>query len=325
MRADLLRSLIEAHLSSDTALFRRLALQLAASEERAGHSRIAGEIRESLAVVPEVDHVSGQVVDIGRPRKELAGLLSGGYRPERLHDVVLTDEATSALEGLLRELGQRSELQEWGLSPSRKLLFHGPPGCGKTMTAAAIAGELGLALMTVRFDALFSRYLGETASHLATIFDEMRRRPAVYLFDEFDAIGRSRSESSDVGELRRVVVSFLQMIDSDDSPSILIAATNFEGVLDRATFRRFDMIIDFPLPELEGVERLLRLRLSRFKLSRTAVDQLATRAVGLSFAEIARATDQAIKSMILDRRERLLASDVEAAIDNVSRRRHPAT
>ena len=320
MRSHLLRSLVEAHLSRDDAMFRRLALQLAATEERAGHNRIADEIRKSLSVVPEAPSLgSGQIVDMGRPRKELTGLLTGGYRRERLREVILTDEAGSAIARALREFKKRQELQDWGLEPARKLLFHGPPGCGKTMTASAIAGELDLPLMTVKFDALFSRYLGETASHLATIFDEMCRRPAVYLFDEFDAIGRSRVESSDIGEIRRVVVSFLQLLDSDDSPSIVIAATNFEGGLDRAIFRRFDLIVNFPPPSARDIEGLLGLRLARYRLPQTALARLSTKAKGLTFADVARAIDESLKTMVLSKSDHLREQDIDAAIANAGR------
>ena len=322
MRSALLRSLIESHLARDDATFRRLALQLAATEEQAGHSRVAHEIRESLAEVQEAPPPAlGQVVDMGRPRREFAGLLTGSYRPERLSEVVLTDEARLEIERALREFGKRQELEDWGLAPARKLLFHGPPGCGKTMTASAVAGELGLSLMTVRLDALFSRYLGETASHLATIFEEMRRRPAVYLFDEFDAVGQSRAGESDIGEVRRVVISFLQLLDSDDSPSIVIAATNFEGALDRALFRRFDSIVNFPLPSKQDIERLLRLRLERFRFSKETLVRLSTKSLGLTFADVARAIDQSLKGIVLDHRDDLCEQDIGAAIAEARRRR----
>ena len=322
MRSALLRRLIESHLARDDATFRRLALQLAATEEQAGHSRVADEIRESLAEVQEAPPPAlGQVVDMGRPRRELTGLLAGSYRPERLSEVVLTDEARLKLDRALREFGKRQELENWGLAPARKLLFHGPPGCGKTITASAVAGELGLSLMTVRFDALFSRYLGETASHLATIFEEMRRRPAVYLFDECDAIGQSRSEGSDIGEVRRVVTSFLQLLDSDDSPSIVIAATNFEGTLDRALFRRFDLILQFPTPSKAAIEILFHLRLARFRFSKAALARLSTKALGLTFADVARAIDQSLKGMVLDHRDDLREDDVGTSIAEARHRR----
>lgn len=139
---------------------------------------------------------------------------------------------------MLSENRSRARLERFGVSPRRRLLFHGAPGCGKTLAAAVLAGEMGLPLMTVRFDALFSRFLGATAVQLRAIFAEMPRRPGVYLFDEFDSVAKARGDSQDVGEMNRVVTAFLQLVDADMSGSILVAATNYVELLDRAVFRR---------------------------------------------------------------------------------------
>jgi SpoVK/Ycf46/Vps4 family AAA+-type ATPase len=200
------------------------------------------------------------------------------------------------------------------VAPRRKFLFYGPPGCGKTLTAAVLAGELGLPLMTVRFDGLFSRFLGATGGHLKVIFDEMPRRPAVYLFDEFDALAKSRGDVQDVGEVRRVVTSFLQLMDADRSGSLIIAATNFETLLDRAVFRRFEVMLLLPLPDADQLEQLLRLRLAAFAVPVSVIRTLAGSAAGLSFADAARACDDAIRTMVLDERRSLDVGDLERAL-----------
>lgn len=316
MRSDILRQLLKAHADGDEAGFRKAALQLADFESRAGHIKVADELRQVIAAMrPAEPRRSVGPVDIARPRGELADLLEGGYRDERLRDIVLEAETQSLLDRVLRENRERAELESWGVTASRRLLFYGPPGCGKTFAARVLAGELGLPLLTVRFDGLFSRFLGATAAHLKSIFDEMPRRPAVYLFDEFDAVGKFRGDWQDVGEIRRVVTSFLQLLDADRSRSIVIAATNFEEILDRAVVRRFDLALHFGLPDASRLMKLIELRLVSFELPRKVIRDAAENAVGreLSYADAARACDDAIKTMILDRRRSLRGHDLMEA------------
>jgi hypothetical protein len=327
VRPDILKRLIQAHADGDEQGFRKAAIQLAANEGSAGHSRVAQELRAAIDRLPPLGEAARAAfapidlaVDISQPRGDLAGLLNGGFRQERLRDIVLSAETRPRLERLLQENRNRATLEGWGVGPSRKLLFYGPPGCGKTLAAAVVAGELGLPLMTVRFDGLFSRFLGATAGHLKVIFDEMPRRPAVYLFDEFDAVAKSRGDAHDVGEVRRVVTSFLQLTDADNSGSIIIAATNFETLLDRAVFRRFDTILPFPLPSKEQLARLIVMKLAAFAFSPRDARLLANRAVGMSFADAARACDNAIRTMVLAKRAELHPEDIVQAFDDGSAR-----
>ena len=289
MRAAVLRQLIQAHADGDEAAFRKAALQLASSESAAGHRRVADEIRqlaESLA--DNHGRAPKSPLSLARPPKELAGLLQGDYSEARLRDIVLTTTARDDFRQIIAENRQRVKLESWGVSPSRTLLLYGPPGCGKTLAAQVLAGELGLPAMTVRLDAVFSRYLGETAAHLRAVFDEMPRRPAVYLFDEFDAIGKTRGDGNDVGELRRVVIAFLQLMDSDRSLGLIVAATNDDAILDPALFRRFDVLMHFDLPTVNQLQELIAMRLAIFDLSLPVRQDLAFAAHGLSFAEAAR-------------------------------------
>ncbi len=179
---------------------------------------------------------------------------------------------------------------------------------------------MGLPLMTVRLDALFSRFLGATATHLRAIFAEMPRRPGIYLFDEFDAVAKARGDAHDVGEMNRIVTSFLQLMDSDKSNSIVIAATNHAELLDRAIFRRFDLIVPFALPTSSQIDALLKLRLGAFDLPTSFTRQVATTARGMSFADVARSTDNAIRSMALAGRTRLDVADVDDAFARVEHR-----
>ncbi len=320
MKGDILKRLLQAHSEGDEPAFHKAALQLATSESTAGHVRVAEELRAIIAKMGPLSTNARPVIDIAQPRGELADILTGGHRDERLRDVVLPDGLRQRIERVLRENRSRGRLEKWGVGPRRRLLFHGPPGCGKTLTAAAMAGEIGLPLMTVRVDALFSRFLGATASHLRAIFAEMPRRPGVYLFDEFDAVAKARGDSQDVGEMGRIVTAFLQLIDADVSGSLLIAATNHSQLLDHAVFRRFDLILPFERPEPGQIAALLQLRLRPFDLADTIVASLSGRAKGMSYADVARACDDAIRTMALDGREHVTVNDVEGALEDVRSR-----
>jgi SpoVK/Ycf46/Vps4 family AAA+-type ATPase len=328
MKADVLKLLLQAHANGDETSFRKAALQLAAAESSAGHGRIADEIRTIIAGLPAVPAVPtprpGPVYDIATPRGDLADVLEGGYREERLRDIVLRAEVRDLILRVVQENRSRSRLERFGVSPRRRLLFHGAPGCGKTLAAAVLAGEMGLPLMTIRFDALFSRFLGATAVQLRAVFAEMPRRPAVYLFDEFDAVGKARGDAQDVGEMNRVVTAFLQLVDADVSGSLIVAATNHVELLDRAVFRRFDLIVPFDRPTLEQIAALLYLRLGTLGLDASRADELAALAHGWSFADVARACDDAVRSMALDGREVVASLDVELALAELARRAMPS-
>ena len=325
MKADILKLLLQSHADGDESSFRKAALQLAAAESTAGHVRVAEEIRAIIAKMPATSaRKQGPVIDIAAPRGELADLLDAGHRDERLRDIVLRPEAQEILLRVITENRSRGRLERFGVSPRRRLLFHGAPGCGKTLAAAVLAGEMGLPLMTVRFDALFSRFLGATAVQLRAIFAEMPRRPGVYLFDEFDSVAKARGDSQDVGEMNRVVTAFLQLVDADVSGSLLVAATNHVELLDRAVFRRFDIIIPFDKPTREQLVTLMKLRLATVGLSNEAAERLAGNADAWSFADVARACDDAIRTMALDDRDQISERDVVSALEELKRRELPA-
>jgi SpoVK/Ycf46/Vps4 family AAA+-type ATPase len=182
----------------------------------------------------------------------------------------------------------------------RKLLLVGPPGTGKTMTAAALAGDLGLPLFSIQLDALITQYMGQTAAKLRIVFDALQATRGVYFFDEFDALGGERGSKNDVGEIRRVLNSFLQFLEQDDSDSLVLGATNHVGLLDRALFRRFDSVLEYSLPSEEIATHVMRARLALLDTSSIDWQAAAKAADGLSHAEIAMACEQAAKNAILD-------------------------
>jgi SpoVK/Ycf46/Vps4 family AAA+-type ATPase len=190
-------------------------------------------------------------------------------------------------------------LQTHGLSPRRKVLLVGPPGTGKTLTARALAGEMHLPLFSLLLDGVITKYLGETAAKLRLVFDGIQRTRGVYLFDEFDALGGQRTSPNDVGEIRRVLNSFLQFLEQDESESLIIASTNHPELLDRALFRRFDDVLEYSLPTDELSEQILRARLAMLNTRRIQWPKVVEAARGLSYAEIVRACEDAAKDVVL--------------------------
>jgi SpoVK/Ycf46/Vps4 family AAA+-type ATPase len=201
-------------------------------------------------------------------------------------------------------------------------LFCGPPGCGKTVTAEAIAGELGLPLIYARFDSVISSYLGRTSANLRSIFDFALQGSYVILFDEFDAVGKSRNDMGDHGELKRVVNSFLQLLDSFESDNILIAATNHESLLDSALWRRFDEVLFFDLPTKEQIAELIRMKLAGFPHTPIGKNQeVIDLMVGFSHADVERTCLEAIKHAILSNRRQVNEKDFAASLEHQLKRK----
>ena len=255
---------------------------------------------------------------LAQPRGELAGLLNVAYPKTRLADMALDKAVADRVHRVLLEQRQQHRIKQHGLPPLRKLLLLGPPGTGKTMTAAALAGELGFPLFAIQLDGLITKYMGETAAKLRLIFDAVQQTVAVYLFDEFDALGGERGTKNDVGEIRRVLNSFLQFLEQDESDSLIIAATNHPQLLDRAVFRRFDMVIQYGLPSKAAAETVMKGRLALLDTAHVEWPTVVAAAEGLSHAEIARACEQAAKNVILDHRT---AIDTGALIATLDERR----
>ena len=248
-RADLLKKLFSSYNNDDRELFIKTAYELIADERKKNHSILADELemvlnggkkqyRQSISAMKTVAAQNSDKED---------RLVEIVYPDKYFDDVVLPQEKALQLEEVIREFQNWDILISNGVGPSNKLLFYGPPGCGKSLSASILAAEIGIPLMYVRFDALVSSYLGETASNIRKVFDLAKSDSFIILFDEFDAIGRSRNDATEHGEINRVVNTFLQQLDNFKGRSIIIAATNFEQSLDYALWRRFDDTIRFDL------------------------------------------------------------------------------
>lgn len=309
-----LKALLKSHVDGDDDRFFSVAMQVAAHEARRGHGRLAEELR-ALIDRAKSRPGAGAPVPIGRPRGELANLLEASCPSARLGQMVLGTELGAQIRRVIREQRHAGRILERGLAPRRKLLLTGPPGTGKTLTASVLAGELGLPLLQVRLDGLITKYMGETAAKLRQIFESTGRTRGVYFFDEFDAIGSQRGLANDVGEIRRVLNSFLQMIEQERSHSLVMAATNHPGILDPALFRRFDDILHYELPDTSQIAKVLRARLASAARKGIGWQSLARLAAGLSYAEVVRAADEVLKDALIHERPRVCEEDVRVMLE----------
>jgi len=269
--AEQIKSLIKSFGDGDESRFFATAMQIAASEARKGHTTFAQELKNLIERAKKgrsnsfLD--STKTISISKPKRELNELIDVFQPKIKLNDMVLDKQVRKSLDRVIEEQRKVELLRQHNLTPKRKLLLTGIPGCGKTMTAQALAGELGLTVFIIRLDGLMSKFMGESIAKLRMIFDAMEDHRGVYLFDEFDSIGSQRDQGQDVGEIKRVLNSFLINIEKDQSNSIIIAATNLPESLDKALFRRFDDIIRYPLPEIVDIKKVLKKNLSGFSVT----------------------------------------------------------
>ena len=290
--AEQVKCLVKAYANHDDEKFTTVALQIAAHEARVGHDAVARDLKK------EIDLISKKKPETYRlePVNPLFLFSSPSVRE---NDLIVSADLATRIERVLIEFRNRRKLQSYGYANRRKLLLEGVPGTGKTLTASVIASELGLPLYTVQMDKLVSKFMGETSSKLRQVFDAMYTDEGVYFFDEFDAIGSDRSFDNEVGEMRRILNSFLQFIEMDSSDSIIISATNNQKLLDKALFRRFDDVLHYDLPTRGEISKLYEYKLGCIAPYLMVSERLIDESLGLSHAEIVRVLDDAIKSSIL--------------------------
>jgi len=317
--AEQIKSLIKSFGEGDESRFFTTAMQIAASEARKGHTTFAQELKLLIEKARKTRSISfidrNKTIPISQSKRDLNELIEIFQPKIKLKDMILTSEVKEVLTKIIHEQRKYEILRQHNLMPRRKLLLKGPPGCGKTMTAQALAGELGISVFIVRLDGLISKFMGESIAKLRLIFDAMPDHKGVYLFDEFDSIGSHRNQGQDVGEIKRVLNSFLINIEKDQSNSIIIAATNMPEALDQALFRRFDDIITFPLPNRREIEDTIKKNLSGFKFTEQIdYNSFSKEAEGLNYSDIVKACEETIKEMILKGRKKLNKSDMFTAL-----------
>lgn len=290
--ANQLKMLVKSHFEENNEKFNTIALQIAAHEARLGHTNLANDIRK---IIESSKNNKPRLKNID---SNLQGLFLEIYPQERLSDLVVSPQIKERIERIIHEFTYKDKLFKHNLENRRKILLSGNPGTGKTMTASIIANELRLPIYVVLMDKIVTKYMGETSAKLRQIFDFIKDVPAVYLFDEFDAIGGQRGKDNEVGEMRRVLNSFLQFLERDHSDSLIIAATNNLELLDQALFRRFDDVIRYQLPTDNEKLQLLKNRLNG-NLSNKEIKDLLPELTSLSHAEINQACLDVIKTSVI--------------------------
>lgn len=316
-----LKALFKAFREGDELAFRRVAQRVIEEEEAKQHVALArdlkkiigggmGDERQSTVQLPPPPHDREDdwpLANVRHPRRYFG-------------DLVLDERTLTRLSHLAKEVSRWSDLTAIGIPRRRRVMLYGPPGCGKTSAAEALAAEVGRPLVVVRLDAVVSSYLGETATNLHQLIHYAAESPFVVLFDEFDALGKLRGDPTEHGEIKRVVNAFLQMLDNYDGQSLVLAATNHEQLLDPAMWRRFDDVVEFPKPTVHQVRQLLRLRLRPIARQKLDIEKAASQLSGLPHAAVEMTAHSAMRSAILDDRKQVRPDDLQHAVQEVRRR-----
>lgn len=273
MKAELYKRLFKAIFSEDIISLKKIAITIVQEERQLGHNVLAEALEKiSITEKPNYSMFNTQQDNLGLsslPKSKRTNSQLVSYIPREMlkHHMILPDYVENRLLSIEQEYAARDRLKKFNLTPKKKILLFGPPGCGKTLSAERIAWNLGLPLLKVRFDSLLSSYFGESASNLRMVFDYCKKEPVVLLLDECDFIAKSRVTTQDVGEVPRIVNMLLTLLDEYDAPGLVLATTNLKVSLDEALFRRFDDVIEMPMPEKPERKRLLEMTLSAIPVS----------------------------------------------------------
>lgn len=309
MKADLIKRLFKAIFSEDIVSLKKIANIIIHEERGLGHGKLADSL-EHISVT-EKPRFSTQgdrqtngnglgISSLPSSKRDNSQLVSFVSREMLKHHMVLPQDVENRLLSIEKEYAARERLGKYNLTPKRKILLHGSPGCGKTLSAERIAWNLGLPLLKVRFDALLSSYFGESASNLRAVFDYCKKEPVVLLLDECDFIAKSRVSTQDVGEVPRIVNMLLTLLDEYNAPGLVIATTNLKIQLDEALFRRFDDVIEIPMPQVEEREKLLKMTLSAISVDKSVdLHIIAEKMDGYSYANVVLTAERAAKYSVL--------------------------
>ncbi len=293
-------------------------------EIKKGHEKLAEKLRfildKNLAIGQnfkgELRKMLPSGIVVPNDKRNNFPLAVSIQRDELRHEMVLPVDTEEKIRRIEKEFAAKERLAHHGLKYRQKVLIYGAPGCGKSMSAERIAWNLGLPFLKVRFDVIISSFLGETANNLTRLFEGIKEFPCVLLFDEFDIIGKTRTNSQDVGEMHRVVNILLTLLEEYNSQGLLIATTNIENALDQALFRRFDDIIEMPKPSKEEILRLTKMTLSSIEKSKDINwNSIVERMIGLSAAIVVKVANDAAKIAVIGNEKVLQQSHIEKSLN----------
>lgn len=277
-------------------------------ELKKGHDKLAERLKNILtrnvktnqSIKGELRDIFSSSVHIPTDKRSNIPLAIQLKRDALRHEMILSKETEEKIARIEKEFLARERLSHFGLQPRRRILFHGCPGCGKSMSAERIAWNIGLPFLKVKFEAVVSSYLGESASNLSKLFESIKSFSCVLLLDEFDFIAKSRDGKHDIGEMHRVVNILLNVLEDFSGPGLIIATTNLEGAIDKAIFRRFDDIIELPKPGKPEILRLLKSTLASMKSEKNVNwNDIAERLNGFSAAMVVKVATDAAKFSVI--------------------------
>ena len=284
-RSDLVLNLVETGIKGDISRFKMTAEAIVADATAKHHHHFADKIRVLLTESDKA--IANHQIHASSSRQIAQDVFYELITEKTLDDLVLPNDVLEQCQELLEEHSRRDMLRSFNMEPRHRILLAGAPGNGKTSLAEAMANELMLPFYLVRYEGIFSKYLGETAQKLDDLFEHVKTRRCVLFFDEFDAIGKERADELDNGEVKRVVNSLLKQIDMLPSHVVVIAATNHQKMLDSAIWRRFQMQLKLPTPSQVLISNWLDAFEERVQIAfGMPTKDIATSLKGLSFAEI---------------------------------------
>ena len=232
---------------------------------------------------------------------ELHNLLINDKEIVSLDDVFLNQYNQKSIQQLIKENKYVAELTQYGLPVNNEILLQGNSGCGKTTTAKAIANAIGKPILTLNLSNVVCSRIGETSQNIKQVFDKAGRDKAVLFLDEFDQIGKARgNDEKDVGEMRRLVNTIIQLIDYFPKNALLICATNHPEIIDIALMRRFQLRINFEMPSKEILDAYYNKLLASFPLEMQSIE----RKYDISFAEAKDYTFTIVKAALIEKLEK---------------------
>ncbi len=324
MKAELLKRLFRAIASDDTEAINKLSCLVIEDERKKGHTLLADQLEtiQKRSTQKTNGTENNQILDnlqdltsLPTSKRLNLPLVTVIPREKLQHQMILPEAVEKRFRRIEQEYAARDRLAHHGLRYRQKILLYGPPGCGKTLGAERLAWNTGLSLLKVRFDAMVSSFLGETASNLRLVFEKASENPCLLFLDECDSIAKSREDVQEVGEIKRVVNTFLQILDEYQASSgLLVAATNLNKSLDTALWRRFDDVIEIPKPGETELEFILRQTLSAIEVGVIDWNAIVQNMKGFSAAQAVRVAQDAAKRAILEREELVIQEHLEEVI-----------